>query len=89
MAAEVARWDGTDPGLGRAWLDAPLTGLAPDERPLGELALLTALASYRVDERVVAAARKAGAGDREILAAASWAALLAARRRIRHLLSDN
>ncbi|MFE7558250.1 carboxymuconolactone decarboxylase family protein [Kitasatospora sp. NPDC057500] len=89
VAAEVARWDGRDPGLGRAWLDAPLTGLPADERPVGELALLTALASYRVDDRVVAAARQAGAGDREILAAGSWAALLAARRRVRHLLSHD
>ncbi|MER7707815.1 hypothetical protein ABTX81_33595 [Kitasatospora sp. NPDC097605] len=87
VAAEVAGWDGADPGLGRAWLDRPLGELPPAERPVGELALLTALASYRVDERVVTAARTAGAGGREILAAASWAALLAARRRVRHLLS--
>ncbi|MFE4515794.1 carboxymuconolactone decarboxylase family protein [Kitasatospora sp. NPDC056783] len=89
VAAETARWDGTDPGLGRAWLDAPLSELPPDVRPVGELALLTALASYRIDDRVVAAARRAGAGDREILAACSWAALRAARRRVRHLLSDD
>ncbi|MER5353136.1 carboxymuconolactone decarboxylase family protein [Kitasatospora sp. NPDC002551] len=89
VAAELARWDGTDPGLGRAWLDGPLGDLPPGERPVGELALLTAMASYRVGERVVAAARQAGAGDREILAATSWASLWAARRRVRHLLSGD
>ncbi|KDN82390.1 hypothetical protein KCH_58970 [Kitasatospora cheerisanensis KCTC 2395] len=89
VAGALSRWDGADPGLGRAWLDAPLNELPPDERPLGELALLTALASYRVDERVVGAARQAGAGDREILAACSWASQRAALRRVRHLLSDD
>ncbi|WP_431682721.1 carboxymuconolactone decarboxylase [Kitasatospora sp. KL5] len=89
VAAETARWDGTDPGLGRSWLDALLDELPPGERPAGELALLTALASYRVDERVVAAVRQAGADDREILAVSSWASLQAARRRVLHLLSGS
>ncbi|MFD8594398.1 carboxymuconolactone decarboxylase [Kitasatospora sp. NPDC059646] len=89
VAGALSRWDGADPGLGRAWLDAPLNELPPGERPLGELALLTALASYRVDERVVGAVRQAGAGDREILAACSWASQRAALRRVRHLLSDD
>ncbi|MFD7641924.1 carboxymuconolactone decarboxylase [Kitasatospora sp. NPDC059795] len=89
VAAAVARWDGADPGLGRAWLDEPLTALPPEQRPLAELALLTALASYRVDERVIAAARQAGADDRQILAACAWASLLAARRRVGQLLSDH
>ncbi|MEV7782445.1 hypothetical protein [Kitasatospora sp. NPDC088351] len=42
VAAETARRDGTDPGLGRARLDAPLGELPSGERPVGELALLTA-----------------------------------------------
>ncbi|RAJ45436.1 AhpD family alkylhydroperoxidase [Kitasatospora sp. SolWspMP-SS2h] len=88
VAEALARWDGADPGLGRAWLDAPLAELPPGERPVGELALLTALASYRVDDRVVAAARQAGADDREILAACAWASERAARRRVGQLLSD-
>jgi AhpD family alkylhydroperoxidase len=87
--AELARWDGRDPGLGRAWLDTPLRELPPAERPAGELALLTALASYRVDDKVVAAFRQDGSGDREVLAVTSWASLRAARRRSRQLLPDN
>lgn len=85
----LADWDGSDPGLGRAWLDAPLRELPPADRPAGELALLTALASYRVDDKVVAAFRQDGSGDRELLAVTSWASLQAARRRIRHLLPDS
>lgn len=89
VGAELANWDGTDPGLGRAWLDAPLRGLRPADRPAGELALLTALASYRVDDKVVAAFRQDGSGDQELLAVTSWASLRAARARSRHLLPDN
>ncbi|MFJ1755429.1 carboxymuconolactone decarboxylase [Kitasatospora sp. NPDC088134] len=86
VGAAIDGWDGADPGLGRARLDAPLAGLDPGQRPAGELALLTALASYRVDERVLAAARAAGAGDRELLATTAWASQRAARRRVRQLL---
>ncbi|WLQ45084.1 carboxymuconolactone decarboxylase family protein [Streptomyces laculatispora] len=89
VAAELARWDGSDPGLDRAWLDAPLRELSPADRPAGELALLTALASYRVDDKVIAAFRQDGSGDREILAVTSWAGLRAARRRSGQLLTDN
>ncbi|WP_329617759.1 carboxymuconolactone decarboxylase family protein [Streptomyces brevispora] len=89
VAAELARWDGGDPGLGRAWLDAPLRELPPADRPAGNLALLTALASYRVDDKVVAAFRQNGGGDREILAVTSWAAQRAAQRRSGQLLRDN
>ncbi|MFJ5228487.1 carboxymuconolactone decarboxylase [Kitasatospora sp. NPDC088391] len=86
VGAAVDGWDGADPGLDRARLTAPLAGLDPGQRPVGELALLTALASYRVDERVLAAARAAGAGDRELLTTTAWASLRAARRRVGHLL---
>ncbi|MFE9913418.1 carboxymuconolactone decarboxylase family protein [Streptomyces clavifer] len=89
VAAELARWDGGDPGLGRAWLDAPLRELPPADRPAGNLALLTALASYRVDDKVIAAFRQNGGGDREILAVTSWAAQRAAQRRSGQLLRDN
>ncbi|WP_282690189.1 carboxymuconolactone decarboxylase family protein [Streptomyces sp. CC216C] len=89
VAAELARWDGGDPGLGRAWLDAPLRELPPADRPAGTLALLTALASYRVDDKVIAAFRQNGGEDREILAVTSWAAQRAAQRRSGQLLRDN
>ncbi|MFJ6216184.1 hypothetical protein ACIQGZ_23085 [Streptomyces sp. NPDC092296] len=84
LVAEVlARWDGRDPGLGRAWLDGPLDGLPASERSAGTLALLTALASYRVDDTVVGAFRRDHPGDRELLALTSWVSLRAARHRCR------
>ncbi|WP_329137667.1 carboxymuconolactone decarboxylase family protein [Streptomyces sp. NBC_01476] len=89
LNGELDRWDGHDPGLGRAWLDAPLRELPPAERAAGKLALLTALASYRVDEKIVATFRQDGASDREMLAITSWASLQAARRRSRQLIGDS
>ncbi|MFH9426154.1 carboxymuconolactone decarboxylase family protein [Streptomyces sp. NPDC017529] len=76
----VDRWDGAPTGLGLTWLDEALACLPPEDRPAGRLALLTALASYRVDERTVAPLRRAGYGDRELVALVAWAAFAAARR---------
>lgn len=89
VTAELTRWDGSDPGPGRAWLDASLRKLPPADRPAGNLALLTALAPYRVDDRVIAAFRQDGSGDREILAVTSWASLRTALRRSGQLPTDN
>lgn len=59
--------------------DAALTTVPTDERPLGRLALLTALAPYRVTGDDITACRAAGADDRTLVTAAGWASLTAAR----------
>ncbi|MEO3811055.1 carboxymuconolactone decarboxylase family protein [Sphaerisporangium sp. B11E5] len=79
VSAELAAWDGTPPGLGRGWADGPLSGLAPAHRPAGRLALLTAMASYQVDDAVVAAYREGTPGDRELVELTAWSAMAAAR----------
>jgi AhpD family alkylhydroperoxidase len=79
VAERLASWKGEDPGLGVRWLEDSLTGLAEELRPEGRLALLTALASYRIDETVIADFRD-GRPDSELVAAVSWSALAAARR---------
>lgn len=71
-----------DGAPGRPW-DVALQGLAelPDgQRPAARLALLTALASYRVTDAVVADFRAAGNDDHALVALASWASMTAARR---------
>ncbi|MFC9324629.1 hypothetical protein [Kitasatospora sp. NPDC057015] len=79
------RWDGRPPGLGRGWADDAVAALPAEERAAGRLVLLTALASYTVDESVIAPAR-AGAGtpdqdaDRVLVGMTAWASLTAARR---------
>lgn len=59
--------------------DAALTALPADELPFGRLALLTALAPYRVTAADIAACRAAGADDRTLITAAAWASLTAAQ----------
>jgi AhpD family alkylhydroperoxidase len=78
----LARWDGSDPGLGRDWLERAVEPLDEAERPAGRLALLVALAPYRVDDRIATAAvpQDGAGGDARLVAAVSWSALAAARR---------
>lgn len=85
----VAGWDGADPGLGRSWVDGPLAQLPPADRTAGELALLTAMASYRVDDKVIGAFRADGADDRHVLAVTAWASQRAAIGRTRRMAPDN
>jgi len=76
----LSRWDGQDPGLDLGWLSKQLAGLPVADRPAGQLALLTAFASYRISERQVADFRLAQPSDAALLALASWASLATALR---------
>jgi AhpD family alkylhydroperoxidase len=76
----LAGWDGRPPPLGRAWLDEAVADLAEPVRPAGRLALLTALASYRVVDGDVARFRHAQPGDDALVELTAWASLAAARR---------
>lgn len=77
LRAELAGYDGTSPGLSRAWLAPLVAELSTVDQPAGRLALLTAFAPYQVTEGDIAMLR--GAGDRAIVALASWSAFTAAR----------
>ncbi|MBE1603372.1 carboxymuconolactone decarboxylase family protein [Actinopolymorpha pittospori] len=78
----VTVWRGEDPGLSRAWLEDAVRPLATDHRPLGRLTLLTALAPYQIDERLIGEARAhlGPAADEPLVAACAWASFTAARR---------
>lgn len=75
----VERHDGAAPGPGRAWLTEALAPLPPGQRPPAALALLIALAPYRVTDDDVRAFRTVFPSDRHLVALTSWAALRAAR----------
>lgn len=79
VTARLAGWDGRPPPLTSAWVDEAVAELPAWDRGIGRLALLTALASYRVDRAVVAGARAAGAGDRALIEITGWASFAAAR----------
>ncbi|MFD0900352.1 carboxymuconolactone decarboxylase family protein [Actinomadura sediminis] len=80
VASRLARWDGASPGMGRGWVEDAVRGLPDGQRPAGRLALLTALASYRVGVADVTAYRRTEPADRALVELTAWASLTAARR---------
>ncbi|MFL6163709.1 MAG: carboxymuconolactone decarboxylase family protein [Jatrophihabitantaceae bacterium] len=76
----LSRWDGRPAGLDTRWLDEPLAGLPAGDRPAGRLALLTAFASYRVEDSQVATFRRSHPGDPALLGLTSWASMATARQ---------
>ncbi|MEU1288598.1 carboxymuconolactone decarboxylase family protein [Kitasatospora sp. NPDC005856] len=79
VAEQLAAWDGRPPGISRGWVEEAVSDLPGDERPAGRLALLTAKASYQVDDGLVAEFRRGRPGDTALIELTSWAALTAAR----------
>ncbi|GGO14819.1 alkyl hydroperoxide reductase AhpD [Microbispora rosea subsp. aerata] len=77
----VAEWDGTRPPLS-GWPSGPLEQVPPVERPAARLALLAALAPYRVTDAHVAAWREAGGGrsDADLVRLLAFGAITAVRR---------
>jgi AhpD family alkylhydroperoxidase len=61
------------------WLDAAVAGLAGPEQRAARLALLTAVASYRVTPRLAAEYQQTH-GDESLIELTAWASLAAARR---------
>lgn len=81
----LAGWRGEDPPFGFAWLEETLAGLPEPEAAVARLALLTALAPHRVDEKEIAAFRRHFAGDAALVTALAWACFETARRMSRWL----
>ncbi len=81
VRARVAAWTGEDPGLGLQWLEDALAPLASEkDRAAARLALLAALASYRVDDAAIASFRKHFPQDRQLIATAAWGSFEAVKR---------
>lgn len=76
----IAAWDGADPRLDPAWRDDVVSSLPPPEQPAAAFALTCALASYRIDRRLVASVRVAHPADSEVVSIAAWASARATRR---------
>lgn len=76
----VARWNGEPMGLSRAWVEDEVSAIDESMKPAARLALVTALASFQIDSKMVEAFRARSPGDEALLATASWAAFTAARR---------
>lgn len=77
----VYRWDGSESGLGRAWVN-PITEIAKtqSEKDLLRLLLLTALAPYQLDRNTIKQGRQILGSDEALIAALSWASFTVAAR---------
>jgi AhpD family alkylhydroperoxidase len=76
----LSHWVGEETPLSRAWCEELIGDLPEKDRAAGRLALLTAIASYQVDEDVVTEFRRAESSDTVLVEAAAWASFAAARR---------
>lgn len=76
---QLARWDGTAPGLSRAWVDEAVKGLAEPHAVATRLVLLAAMASYQIDDTVVAAFQRHYPSEAMLVSALAWASFTAAR----------
>ncbi|MFI2407881.1 carboxymuconolactone decarboxylase [Micromonospora chersina] len=75
----LAAWRGEDSGFSTAWCEDLIADLPARERPAGRLALLTAMSSYQVDDRVVAEFRRFDSSDAGLVDAVAWSAFAASR----------
>ncbi len=75
----LRKWNGADPGMDRAWLEAAVRTLSHEHRPAARLALLAAFAPYRLDAEVILEFRGRQACDGDLLGCLAWASFSAAR----------
>jgi alkylhydroperoxidase family enzyme len=80
VLSRLDSWRGEETELSRQWCERLIAPLSDEDRAAARLALLTALASYQVDEEVVAEFRRFQPGDRELVEITGWASFAAARR---------
>jgi AhpD family alkylhydroperoxidase len=76
----VDMWQGEEPAIDRRRVEEAVAGLSDAEQASGRLALLSALASYRVDPQTVGGFRRHFLGDRPLVVTAAWASFTATRR---------
>jgi alkylhydroperoxidase family enzyme len=80
VLTRLSTWDGRPIGPSRAWVEEAVSVLPAEVRAAGRLALLTALASYQIDQGLLDRFRAEHPDDRALIDLTSWASLAAARR---------
>jgi AhpD family alkylhydroperoxidase len=80
VSTTIEDWDGSSPGLSRAWTESHLEQLDEQYHPLARLCLLVALAPYQVDEQDITAFRSLRPDDEQLVIACSWSAFVTAKR---------
>jgi AhpD family alkylhydroperoxidase len=82
----IESWDGEDPGISRRWSEQFTSGLKDQSHVEAQLALLTAIAPYQVDEEVVENYLIYHPDPKDLLCILAWSSFMVARR-IGHWLS--
>jgi hypothetical protein len=80
VLATVAAWDGSHPPMAGGWLQASLATLSAADRPGARLALLAALAPYRITDADVAAWRTTYPTDADLVGLLAFGAMTAVDR---------
>lgn len=86
---QIQAWTGESMGVSRQWVEHAVAQVEAKERTAARLVLLTALASYQVDERIVESFREQYPADNQLVGAVAWASFTAARRIGRWLALPN
>ncbi len=76
----VQAWKGETMSMSRRWVEDAVMDIEVMHRAAARLTLLTALASYQVDSRIVEDFQSHYPDDEQLIAATAWASLRAARR---------
>jgi hypothetical protein len=80
VVERLASWRGERAGLTRTWVEDAIRSLGESDRAAARLALLTAFASFQIDDGVVDSFRQRYPSDEALLVTVGWAAFAAARR---------
>jgi AhpD family alkylhydroperoxidase len=76
----VRKWQGENPPMNNGWCEEAIAHLGIADKTAGRLALLTALAPYKIDKTIVFAFSTHFPGDDKLLSALAWSSFTAARR---------
>lgn len=79
VSRAVGAWDGKDPGPGSAWVGRILGEYSGASKAAGELALLAALAPYRITSAEVSVFSNHCPDDGQLLAVLAWGSFTAAK----------
>lgn len=80
LQQKLQSWEGEQMPMDHAWIHNLTRHLKAEHIPPAKTVLLTALASYRVNEKVISGFRQFDPADEAVLSSASWAAWMASMR---------
>jgi len=80
VSERLSSWNGEAPGISRQWVEPLVRDLDKRDQSAARLALLTAMASYQVDDETVQAFQRDFPTDQALVSATAWPSYMATRR---------